>query len=46
VPAVGIYCGSDPALTGLYGSARARNLGAEGRPPSAPEVLAALEALG
>jgi heptosyltransferase-1 len=44
--AVGIYCGTDPALTGLYGSARVLNLGAEGSPPSAPEVLAALEALG
>lgn len=45
VPSVAIYCGSDPALTGLYGSARARNLGAEGKPPSAAEVLAALAAL-
>jgi len=44
VPAVGIYCGSDPALTGLCG-ARARNLGAPGAPPAAAEVLAALEAL-
>ena len=44
VPAVGIYCGSDPALTGLYG-ARARNLGAPGAPPAAEEVLAALEAV-
>ncbi len=44
VPAAGIYCGSDPALTGLYG-ARARNLGAPGAPPAAAEVLAALEAL-
>jgi heptosyltransferase-1 len=46
VATVGIYCGSDPARTGLYGSARVRNLGAEGSPPGAPEVLAALEALG
>lgn len=45
VPAIGIYCGTDPALTGLYGSARARNLGAPGAPPSAREVLAALEAI-
>jgi heptosyltransferase-1 len=44
VPAVGVYCGSDAALTGLYG-ARAKNLGAPGAPPSAPEVLASLEAL-
>ena len=27
-PTVGIYCGSDPARTGLYGAARARNVGA------------------
>ena len=38
-PAVGIYGGSDPALTGLYGNQRAHNLGAAGRPPSAREVL-------
>ena len=42
VPAVGLYCGSDPALTGLYGSAHARNLGARGAPPAAAEVIAAL----
>ena len=46
VPAVGLFCGSDPALTGLYGSPRARNLGAPGKPPAPAEVLAALEALG
>jgi heptosyltransferase-1 len=38
-PTVGIYCGSDPALTGLYGSPRARNAGAAGRPPQIDEVL-------
>jgi heptosyltransferase-1 len=42
VPVLGIYCGSDPALTGLYGSARARNVGSAGRPPSPMEALAAL----
>jgi heptosyltransferase-1 len=36
---VGIYCGSDPALTGLYGSARAANVGAPGRSPQVEEVL-------
>ena len=30
VPTVGIYCGSDPALTGLYGAPRARNAGRPG----------------
>ncbi len=44
-PTVGIYCGSDPGLTGLHGSARARNVGAPGAPPAAAEVLGALEAL-
>ena len=39
VPAVGIYCGSDPALTGLYGAPLARNAGGPGRPPDVGEVL-------
>jgi heptosyltransferase-1 len=42
VPTVGIYCGSDPALTGLYGAAQVRNVGAQGRAPSVDEVLRAL----
>lgn len=42
VPTVGIYCGSDPALTGLYGAPHASNVGARGRPPAAGEVLRAL----
>jgi heptosyltransferase-1 len=40
---VGIYCGSDPALTGLYGAPRATNVGALGRSPQVQEVLKALE---
>ena len=40
---IGLYCGSDPALTGLYGAARATNIGAPGRPPTAAEVLRALK---
>ena len=43
VPAVAIFCGSDPALTGLYGAARASNVGAPGRPPQVLEVLQALQ---
>ncbi len=39
---VGIYCGSDPALTGIYGAPRAVNLGAIGRAPRVAEVLKAL----
>jgi heptosyltransferase-1 len=41
-PTVGIYCGSDPALTGLYGGAHAANVGSPGRPPAVEEVLAKL----
>ena len=41
-PAVGIYCGSDPALTGLYGAPKAKNVGAAGRPPEVDEVLSFL----
>jgi heptosyltransferase-1 len=39
---VGLYCGSDPALTGIYGAPRALNLGAMGRAPRAAAVLKAL----
>jgi heptosyltransferase-1 len=39
VPTVGIYCGSDPALTGIYGAPRAKNVGSAGRPPEVAEVL-------
>jgi heptosyltransferase-1 len=40
---VGIYAGSDPARTGIYGAAQGRNLGALQRPPGAAEVLEALQ---
>ena len=39
---VGIYCGSDPALTGLYGAERATNVGARGHAPEVAEVLKSL----
>lgn len=42
VPTVGIYCGSDPALTGIYGARRAANVGAAGRPPAVDEVLSSI----
>jgi heptosyltransferase-1 len=45
VPVVGIFCGSDPALTGLHGSAHAANLGGPGKLPSPREAREALEAL-
>jgi heptosyltransferase-1 len=41
-PAVGIYCASDPGLTGLHASSRARNLGGIGQPPEPERVIAAL----
>jgi heptosyltransferase-1 len=41
-PTVGIYCGSDPVLTGLYGLPLASNVGAPGRPPSVADVLGKL----
>lgn len=43
VPAIGIYCGSDPSLTGLYGSANARNVGGIGGAPDVPAIVNALE---
>jgi len=39
---VGIYAGSDPALTGLHGPGNARNIGALGRAPGVAEVLRAV----
>ena len=36
---VGVYCGSDPALTGIYGAPRGVNVGGPGRVPSAADVL-------
>jgi heptosyltransferase-1 len=41
-PTVAIFLGSDPALTGVYGSSRARNVGAIGAKPSVDEVIAAV----
>ena len=51
VPVAGLYCGSDPALTGLYGgglrgSGRLRNLGGAGRPPEVADVQDAVTAFG
>lgn len=45
VPAIAIYCASDPGLTGLHASGRAVNLGAAGAPPDAATVIAALGSL-
>ncbi|WP_300336031.1 lipopolysaccharide heptosyltransferase I [Accumulibacter sp.] len=40
VPVVALYIATEPALTGVYGSGFARNLGRSGAAPSVPEVLA------
>ena len=45
VPTVGIYCATDPAATGLYGCARALNLGGVGGSPGAAEVVMAVRAV-
>ena len=45
VPAVGLYCGSDPALTGLHGAGTVWNLGRAGQPPTVRDVLDALGSL-
>lgn len=45
VPAIAIYCASDPGLTGLHASGKAINLGAAGAPPDAATVIAALGSL-
>lgn len=45
-PTVGIYCGSDPGLTGLYAGPTAKSIGAAGAAPVPAEALAALAGLG
>jgi heptosyltransferase-1 len=45
VPVVGLYCGSDPVLTGLHGNGRVRNLGGAGKPPALGEVQEAIAAM-
>jgi len=46
VPVIGIYCNSDPALTGLHGAGRIWNLGNPGQPPTVDAVIDALGTLG
>jgi heptosyltransferase-1 len=45
IPAIGLYCASDPRLTGLYGSGPLKNIGGPGRIPTPDEALAALKAV-
>lgn len=44
-PTIGLYCATDPAATGLFGSPRALNLGGIGLIPSVNEVAGALQRL-
>jgi len=44
VPVVGLFCGSDPRLTGLYGSGKLKNLGGPGQVPPVGEVAEAVTA--
>jgi heptosyltransferase I len=46
VPTVGIYRATDPAATGIYGCARALNLGGPGMMPDSAQVMSAIEKLG
>ncbi|MBL8515955.1 MAG: lipopolysaccharide heptosyltransferase I [Betaproteobacteria bacterium] len=45
-PTVGLYCATDPGLTGLHGGERAVNLGGIDAPPEVDAVLAALARAG
>jgi heptosyltransferase-1 len=45
VPTVGVYCATDPALTGLHGGLNAFNVGGVGKAPT-PEAVAAAIGLG
>lgn len=42
VPTIALYVSTDPALTGVYGRRRFRNLGGPGRIPETDQVLAAI----
>jgi len=43
VPTIGVYCATDPAATGIYGSARAMNVGGIGASPTVEHVIKAWE---
>ncbi len=44
-PTVGLFCATDPAATGLFGSSRLLNLGGVGVAPTINEAVAAMEVL-
>jgi heptosyltransferase-1 len=46
VPVIALFCGSDPALTGVFGAVRARNLGAAGDLPELKAIQGMLRELG
>jgi heptosyltransferase-1 len=46
VPTVGIYCATNPGLTGLHGGAHAMNVGGTGEVPSVDAVAASLASGG
>lgn len=43
VPVVGIYCATDPGLTGVLATANGKNVGGRDGPPTPQAVVAALE---
>ncbi len=45
VPAIGLYCSTDPARTGLHGGGSIANLGGPGRVPTPAAAIAAMEAM-
>jgi heptosyltransferase-1 len=45
-PTIGVYVATDPKLTGLYGCARAANVGGRGLTPTADDVAREIERLG
>ena len=45
-PVAAIYCATDPGLTGVYGAARAQNIGGPGQAPQARQVFEALQICG
>ena len=44
VPTVGLFCGSEPRLTGLFGSGKFKNLGGLRTIPAVADAVAALQA--
>ena len=42
VPTLALFAASDPSLTGVFAEAQVKNLGTQGKPPGAQEVIAAV----